>query len=322
VSPAAQLRCADAAELAADPPQASAPPADDWLLVEHQGPWGRHAITESRLDPVAASALARWASTNRARVTLIRRHGPLTREPRPRRWFRIDARPGSERVRGGWFSAERSLVDLLADPTAGAPHPEPIYLICTHGKHDTCCAVRGRAVAAALAAAYPERTWECTHVGGDRFAANLVLLPHGLYYGHVVAPVAADLVQRYDRGLLHPRLLRGRSSVPAPAQAAQHYARFALDDARIDSFGLLRMERLDPSTWKVRLRAPGSANDNDAHDPNNSDAVIVTVRARIIAADRPLTCADTTPGRFRVFDLVALRSEHLTTGGEGPPTRV
>ena len=30
-----------------------------------------------------------------------------------------------------------------------------------------------------------EHTWEVSHIGGDRFAANLLVLPDGLYYGRV-----------------------------------------------------------------------------------------------------------------------------------------
>ena len=59
--------------------------------------------------------------------------------------------------------------------------------VCTHGRHDACCAERGRPVAAALAAAHPEQTWEVSHIGGDRFAANVLVLPDGLYYGRVSA---------------------------------------------------------------------------------------------------------------------------------------
>ena len=61
----------------------------------------------------------------------------------------------------------------------------PILLVCTHGVHDTCCALRGRPVAAALAARWPGQVWECSHVGGDRFAPNVVVLPDGFYYGNL-----------------------------------------------------------------------------------------------------------------------------------------
>jgi hypothetical protein len=48
-----------------------------------------------------------------------------------------------------------------------------------------CCARLGVPLAQALAARHPGPVWETTPVGGHRFAANLVLLPHGLYYGPV-----------------------------------------------------------------------------------------------------------------------------------------
>ena len=46
-------------------------------------------------------------------------------------------------------------------------------------------------MAAALAAAHPEETWEVSHIGGDRFAGNLLVLPHGLYYGRLDPAAAA-----------------------------------------------------------------------------------------------------------------------------------
>jgi hypothetical protein len=162
-------------------------------------------------------------------------------------------------VRHGWFTGEPALVGVLAAAAPGSPSAEPIYLVCTHGRHDTCCAVRGRPVAAALAERFPDRTWECTHVGGDRFAANLVLLPHGLYYGQVAPPLAVDLVTRYARGEVFPTLLRGRTSLGPAAQAAQHHARLATGEAGVDSLPVLAVAQLDAVTWTVRLRGPGGA---------------------------------------------------------------
>ena len=48
----------------------------------------------------------------------------------------------------------------------------------------------------ALAAAYPEETWECSHLGGDRFAGTMNLLPHGLSYGRVPAGRAPAVARR------------------------------------------------------------------------------------------------------------------------------
>jgi hypothetical protein len=291
-----RLRCSVAAERAGDPLEATAPPADRWLLVEHAGPWGRHAITESGLHPAAAAAFAGWTTSHRARVALIRRPGAAHRTRKAGRWYKVDARPGHEALRTGVFTDEAQLVDVLADPAPGEPSPEPLYLVCTHGKHDTCCALRGRPVAEALAGAYPQRTWECTHVGGDRFAANVVMLPHGLYYGQVTPRDVVDLAKRYEAGTLDLERLRGRSSLPAPVQAAQHHARLASGETAVDAYPPLSVEPIGPQRWRVRLAGPGGT------------TVVVTLRATLRETDRPLTCTGTAPDRFRVFEPVDLRS--------------
>lgn len=303
------LRCAAAAELAGDPLDATAPPADHWLLVEHAGPWGRHAITESRLQPDVAAALAHWTRTNKARVALIRRPGAPHRTRKTGLWYLIDARPGLESTRWGSYSDEHQLIDVLAAGESGEsgqsgeppgqPSEEPVYLVCTHGRHDTCCALRGRPVADALARAFPSRTWECTHLGGDRFAANLVLLPHGLYYGQVTPREAVDLVKQHAAGSLDLERLRGRSSLPAPVQAAQHHARLATGETALDSYPPLACELTGPDEWRVRLAGP------------NGETVTVTIRSTTRQVARPLTCAGPSPDRFRFFELVQLRRQPL-----------
>ena len=93
-------------------------------------------------------------------------------------------------------------------------------LVCTHGRHDTCCAVRGRPVAAALAERHGDRVWECSHVGGDRFAASVVVLPDGTYYGGLDDSDAGDVLDRHLAGTVTPARLRGSSMLPTVAQAA------------------------------------------------------------------------------------------------------
>jgi hypothetical protein len=288
------FRCSVAAELAGDPLEATAPPADRWLLVEHAGPWGRHAITESKVHPAAAAAFVAWTTSNCARVALIRRPGAVHRARKTGRWYLVDARLGHESVRTGVYTDEAQLVDVMADPASGEPSAEPVYLVCTHGKHDTCCALRGRPVAEALARAFPQRTWECTHVGGDRFAANVVLLPHGLYYGQVTPREAVDLAKQHEAGTLDVERLRGRSSLPAPVQAAQHHARLASGETAIDGYPPLAVEPVGRQRWRVRLAGPDGA------------TVVVTVQAAIRETDRPLTCTGRVPDRFRIFELVDL----------------
>ncbi|WP_324278249.1 sucrase ferredoxin [Blastococcus brunescens] len=116
-----------------------------------------------------------------------------------RRWAYADSRPGRE---GLWWSVRTTDADLLTAPwdgSVGEPAPGPTYLVCTHGGHDACCALRGRPLARALPTPGPADVWECSHLGGDRFAANVLVLPHGFYYGQVPGD-GADLVAAHTRG--------------------------------------------------------------------------------------------------------------------------
>ena len=151
------------------------------------------------------------------------------------RWAVVDQPSGL--VRWGWWDASAARPDAPPQARAGldraaAALGEPVVagrdggtgaallLVCAHGRHDACCAVRGRPVAAALAARWPAETWECSHVGGDRFAPNLLVLPDGAYYGDLDPASAEQVVEDHLAGAVGTRHLRGVSSGPPAVQAA------------------------------------------------------------------------------------------------------
>jgi len=101
------------------------------------------------------------------------------------------------------------------------PHEHALFLVCTHGRRDVCCAERGRPLAESLSRAYPDETWESTHVGGDRFAGNLLAFPHGLYFGRVRPEEGAEVAKAYLDGRLTLEHLRGRSCYPFAIQAGE-----------------------------------------------------------------------------------------------------
>jgi (2Fe-2S) ferredoxin len=139
------------------------------------------------------------------------------------------------------------------------PHPGPLFGVCTHGRHDACCAERGRPVAAALTASHPDQTWEISHMGGDRFAANMVVLPEGLYYGRMDPGTASHVASLYERGRVDIERLRGRSSYPMPVQYAEIALRRHLEDDRLDALRLVRRQgptsvfRRDGAEWAVTV---------------------------------------------------------------------
>ncbi len=284
--------CADLADAAGDPGEGTAPPAKHWLLIEHPGPWGRFALKESGLDPAAVASLTTWAARVNGRIALVRKVGrraPVLK--RPSRWFRIDARSGHEEIRAGEFA---DAAELSRVPSAqGHVVSGPLALICVHGRHDMCCAIRGRSLAAAVAEEFPEATWECSHVGGCRFAPAMVLLPHGFTFGGLRPGGANGIVHQYLRGTLDTEFLRGRSSFEPIVQAAQHHARAATGATEIDALRLVEEVRESGSDWRVEFADPHCT---------------VYLRERYFPVDRPLTCASEPAKRIRVFELLEVVS--------------
>jgi Sucrase/ferredoxin-like len=246
-------RCALQAQLRGDPMLGTAFPAARLLLVEQPGPWGPDGLRQSRFDPAVAAALEIRAGRLDVRTLVIRRFG---RTPRgtPRRWALVDCRFGREEQRWGTYADDAELLDLPLDGTAGTAEHHPVYLVCAHSRHDTCCALRGRPVAAALSEQCPGRVWECGHVGGERFAANVLVVPTGLLYGRVLPFAAEEFVAAADAGEVVGALLRGRVGLAPVAQAALAFAHEQLALRRVDELRVTGLRRVPGEPDRVRLR--------------------------------------------------------------------
>lgn len=247
--------CSAASSGRGEPQAATASRVERWLLVEHRGAWGPQSVPSSRMPQAVARALAQTAAAAGARLLMVRRpHG--TAQQDGRHVYAVDSTPGAERIRTRHLDSDRDLPGLQWDDGEWTAYEGPLYLVCTHGRHDRCCALKGRPVAKALSQAHPERTWESSHVGGDRFAANLVVLPEGLYLGRVPAEAAVEVVAGLEQGRLPAGLVRGRSSLPLPTQAAQAFAREALGVWGREELAPAGQESAGPDTWRVRLAGP------------------------------------------------------------------
>jgi Sucrase/ferredoxin-like len=289
-------RCSVQALERGDAMIATASLATRWLLIEQPGPWGREALAQSRFDPRVAPLLARRSRAENVRLLLVRRPGERLTDSGSR-WAYVDSRPGRE---GLWWSVRSSDADLLDVPwdgSVGEPASGPTYLVCTHGGHDACCALRGRPLARSLAAPGAADVWECSHLGGDRFAANVVVLPHGYYYGQVPGD-GADLVAAHSRVLVALPWLRGRAGLTPPAQAAQQLARgelgrLGVDDLRVLGVRALTAPGAEVERWVARLAGP-------------ADELAATVESRASASAARLTCSALHPAHVREWSLLAV----------------
>jgi hypothetical protein len=204
-----------------EPSAASAPETSRaWLLIEHPGPWP-HEPTETQL-PAPLGELASAADQLGIRVQMIRRPG---RRMGPARSVYAGWTAGAEPwLRRGSRPGDLDLEKLAAGsaPGFGVEVSEPVFLVCTHAQRNACCARFGGPLATQLAARYPGQVYQTTHVGGHRFAANLVILPHGLYYGPVGLDSAVAAIGAYEHGMVTAGRYRGRAGQPKEAQEAEH----------------------------------------------------------------------------------------------------
>jgi hypothetical protein len=223
-------RCSLRSLAAEEPLAGTASTIRRWLLIEHDGPWGRDGLQDARLPEGLGAALRGLERRTRARVLLIRRpdRTPTNAAPDAVRCLAIDTREA-------W--AGTTTLDRIEDAAALDPREragfvvtaDPVFVVCTHGRRDPCCA---------------DATWESTHVGGDRFAGNLVAFPHGLYFGRVEPSEAPRIARGYADGRI-ARLdrYRGRSSHPFHVQSAENAVRERLGVDRIDDVTLERVAR-------------------------------------------------------------------------------
>jgi hypothetical protein len=190
-----------------------------------------------------------------------------------------------------WRRDVGSLADVLAaadelriDQMPGAPWErvdEPLILVCTHGRHDQCCANEGRPLMRVLRdSPWSDRVWECSHIGGDRFAANVVVLPHSLYFGRVDPESGPGLLAALDEGRMDVSRFRGRTSFSLAEQAVEHFVR---RDLGIDTLeGVVIDRQGEDGSFPVRL----------------ADRVVhVRVQRRMVTVADPLTCKG-TPGQL------------------------
>ena len=198
------FRCSGASVEDGEPIVGTAPSDTEFLLVECPGPWGREAVTENRFPEVVRDHLD---SLEGIKVFLLRRYdgssGPGTHV------FHARAVDGGFDVRATALDRPEDLVGL--DLASLSSYDDELWLVCTNGKRDRCCAEIGRPIAGLLSQQWPEGTWETTHLGGHRFSGTLMALPSGLTLGRLDTATALAACEAVARGEVPLDVCRGRA---------------------------------------------------------------------------------------------------------------
>lgn len=232
---------------------------DAWLLLEYAQPWGARAFRESALpNEVKIHLSGVLKSIPRSRVLFIKQtrkvKGPLI-------LFVARTRESLSSILKYEFFEYEQLLDFdLASALAGGspsgttPWEHPLFLVCTHGKRDQCCAKFGIPIYKTIRTLAGESSvWQCSHVGGDRFAANIVCFPDGIFYGHVTEESAQLIVKEYYERRIVLTNFRGRSCYSFPVQAAEFFTRRETGFHGISDLKFLTYDPLKPNEWQVRF---------------------------------------------------------------------
>lgn len=241
-----------------EPLTATAPRSETWLLLEYPRPWGGKAYPESSIPAaVKAHIDAQLAAMPNARLQLIGRSNRV--ELTNLALYVVDARWTGQRIRRFVLPSYEALLHLpLAQIAQGGSElgevvTTPLYIVCTNGKRDLCCARHGLPVYNSLKALGAD-VWQCDHIGGHRFAGTMVAFPHGIYYGRVDAAAAAQIAAAHGRGEMALPYLRGRACSEPYVQAAEEFVRKSNGTAALDGLAAPSSEAVDGG-WRVRFGA-------------------------------------------------------------------
>jgi hypothetical protein len=242
---------------------------DRWLLLEVTDTWAPDAIQSDALTEAVRAQLLRWLETPRSRLQLIRRPGRSGKRP----LFMIVS---SGQARQAELEQYGDLLDLDLDTMAAAP-AEPMVLVCAHGRRDRCCAQHGSAVYRSLQARVGD-VWQSSHLGGHRFAACVLSLPHGLMYGRMRAEHGDGFAAALHAGQVGDLdLFRGRCAYDRPTQAAEIFLRRRGGDEAMSAFEWIETSPDGDLAWAARFRTA-------------SGERTIRVRREETGAMRPASC--------------------------------
>ena len=226
---------------------ATAPRVDVWFLLEYRGAWTDKAFLDSTIPEDVKKRINRHLETiPNSRLQLIKRHD---NSGDALKFYIAKSDELEPKLFEFAFKSYEGLLDLdINEILEGNSNlrEEPLFLVCTNGAYDKCCGKYG--VSVYLEAVKNENgfmAWQTSHLGGHRFAANVLFLPCGIYYGRVRKENINDFKERSMINNIDLAHYRGRSSYSKDVQAADYYLRLNTGIKEISAFRLTSLKNPD-----------------------------------------------------------------------------
>lgn len=297
------FHCSAVSRAMGEPLVATAPHMTTWFLLEYPGRWMSRAVKDNDLpEPVKSRLDSYLRFIPQSRLLLIRQRPRLVSGGL--RFFVARTHADRQALYEFVLDDYEALLELdlgaIAQGDASYEayrRARPLFTICMHGRRDRCCPLFGLPVHVEMMQHGGPAVWQSSHIGGHRFAPNVISFPQGAVYGRVPPQRARALMNDCRDGLVTPDLLRGRACYEAPIQAADVYLRQATGARELDAFTLRGVDADARGAWTVTFAA--------------KSGMLHHLRVVEEPADFAIygSCGDDAPKETTVFRLLA----HETT---------
>lgn len=269
------------------------------IMVEYTGPWEYIAVYYNRLPERAKAWVKEMANsyyTLRCMVIFIRKDRRDAQEPL--RCFVAVTREERKALYALQLNSYDDLLELDLEAFRGGDPlydrylvEGPLYLICTNGKHDRCCARFGMPIYREFARQAPAETWHCSHIGGDQYAANVLCLPRGAYYSRVTIPEVQKIIEADRRQQLYLEKCRGQTCYAPHVQVAELAVRARTENRDLSALRLLDISEMGEESQTIRFHF---LPDDTIHQ--------MTVHYKMSEVDAP-PCSVDSPGKNARHDF-------------------
>jgi hypothetical protein len=297
---ASRFFCSELSLLSGERSAGTASTGAVWLLLEYPHGWGRRAFEESALPPRVKQSLSdTMARIKHSRLLLIKTDRGRTDSRMNLFVVRCRERaPFAVRLRLEKYDDvvdyDLAAVASGRDAQGGETCDGPLFLVCTHGRRDKCCAKFGVPLYNSLRQFAGDSVWQSSHVGGDRFAGNLVCFPHGLFYAHATPEAGRRVAADYLAGRVANEEFRGRACYSHFIQAAEAFVRAESGLDGVEALRFLSAEPAHADAWRVHFAERGARRLHEA-----------TVARRMSDFRNPVSCHATEPKPVPQFALEA-----------------
>lgn len=236
----------------------TAPEVNTWILLEYPGRWGEKALKESDISERIKSKINAYLDSDKKSKFLFIRNSNSGGSAQGFRLFIAKADPSSFSLYTGRFGSYDDLESVNFEAPESSPELElsddKLFLVCTNGKRDKCCAKYGLPALNAMEGMTGISAWETTHLGQHRFAANILVLPEGIYYGRVSPDNISAIADNHLNGDLTLEYLRGRAAMSKPQQAAESLLRSKLGVTGIYDLTISPEKESGDNAWQITIQ--------------------------------------------------------------------